>query len=91
MSTIVNQIDNNVEKAVKLLDDKKKELKQKKDARLRAETRIEENEKGLKKDYEEVEMLGFDPEKIDDAIKEMDKTLADYDSKLEGLIKKLEA
>ena len=89
-AVIVNQIDTNIEKAVKLLDLKKKELKTKKDAKLRAETRIEENEKGLKKDYEEVEMLGFDPSKIEESLKEMDKTLAEYNSNIKELLIKLE-
>lgn len=91
MKNIVDQINNNMERAVKLLDIKRKELKNKKDAKLRAETRIEENEKLLQKDYKEVKMLGFNPEKIDEAIEEMDKSLIKYNAKLEELIKKLEA
>jgi len=81
----------NLEQAVKLLDAKKEELKKKKDEKLRAETRIEENEKGLKKDYEEVELLGFEPAKIDEAIKELDESLKTFDVEIQEIIKQLES
>lgn len=80
----------NLEKAVQLLDSKKAELKKKKDEKLRAETRIEENEKGLKKDHDEVIGLGFAPEKIDESIKDLDNTLLKYGEQIEDIIKQLE-
>lgn len=82
---------NNIEKAVKLIEQQKQEIKSKKDARLKAETRIEENEKGLNKDYEEVRNMGFDPEKIDEAIAQLDETLERYNKEILEYIEKLEA
>lgn len=80
----------NLEKAVALLETKKNELKLKKDEKVRAETRIEENEKGLKKDHEEVVLLGFEPEKIDEAISELDESLQGFETEIEEIIKQLE-
>lgn len=80
----------NLEKALNLLEAEKAELKKKKEEKLRAETRIEENEKGLKKDYEEVKLLGYDPEKIDEVLEELDETLMSLEGDIQDIITKLE-
>ena len=57
MSNINEVLNTNIELAVKTIEQQKKEIKAKKDEKVRAETRIEENEKGLQKDYEEVKAM----------------------------------
>lgn len=82
MKNINDVLSKNIENAVKIIEEKKREIKMKKDEKVRAETRIEENQKGLEKDYEEVRALGFDPEKIDEAIKKLDETLEEYNKQI---------
>ena len=80
----------NLEKALNLLETEKNELKKKKEEKLRAETRIEENQKGLKSDYEEVKLLGYDPEKIDEVLEELDQSLLTFENEIKEIIEKLE-
>lgn len=75
---INDTLNNNIEKAVQLIEQQKQEIKRKKDEKLRAETRIEENQKGLQQDYDEVEALGFEPDKIDEAIQSLEESLKKY-------------
>lgn len=91
MANINEMLQQNIEFAARLIEQKKKEIKMKKDEKVRAETRIEENEKGLLKDYEEVKAMGFDPENIENAIKELDKSLEEYNQKILEYIKILNA
>ncbi len=91
MNNINETLNKNIEAAVKIIEQQKKEIKMKKDEKVRAETRIEENEKGLLKDYEEVRAMGFDPENIENAIKELDESLEEYNQKILEYIKILNA
>lgn len=78
MNNITEILNNNIEKAMRIIKQQKEQIKIKKNERLKAETRIEENEKGLQKDYEEVMAMGFQPDKIEEAIQELDKQLEQY-------------
>lgn len=91
MNNINETLNKNIEAAVKIIEQQKKEIKMKKDEKVRAETRIEENQKGLLKDYEEVRAMGFDPENIESAIKELDESLEEYNQKILEYIKILNA
>lgn len=91
MNNINETLNKNIEVAVKIIEQQKKEIKMKKDEKVRAETRIEENQKGLLKDYEEVRAMGFDPENIENAIKELDESLEEYNQKILEYIKILNA
>lgn len=91
MNNINETLNKNIEAAVKIIEQQKKEIKIKKDEKVRAETRIEENQKGLLKDYEEVRAMGFDPENIENAIKELDESLEEYNQKILEYIKILNA
>lgn len=91
MNNINETLNKNIEAAVKIIEQQKKEIKMKKDEKVRAETRIEENQKGLLKDYEEVKAMGFDPENIENAIKELDESLEEYNQKILEYIKILNA
>jgi Holliday junction resolvasome RuvABC DNA-binding subunit len=91
MNNINETLNKNIEAAVKIIEQQKKEIKMKKDEKVRAETRIEENQKGLLKDYEEVRAMGFDPENIENAIKELDESLEEYNQKILEYIKILNA
>lgn len=91
MNNINETLNKNIEAAVKIIEQQKKEIKIKKDEKVRAETRIEENQKGLLKDYEEVKAMGFDPENIENAIKELDESLEEYNQKILEYIKILNA
>lgn len=91
MSNINEVLNTNIELAVKTIEQQKKEIKAKKDEKVRAETRIEENEKGLQKDYEEVKAMGFDPLKIKEAIEELDKSLEEYNKQILDFINTLNA
>lgn len=91
MNNINETLNKNIEATVKIIEQQKKEIKIKKDEKVRAETRIEENQKGLLKDYEEVRAMGFDPENIENAIKELDESLEEYNQKILEYIKILNA
>lgn len=91
MNNINETLNKNIEAAVKIIEQQKKEIKMKKEEKVRAETRIEENQKGLLKDYEEVRAMGFDPENIENAIKELDESLEEYNQKILEYIKILNA
>jgi septal ring factor EnvC (AmiA/AmiB activator) len=91
MSNINEILNKNIELAVKTIEQQKKEIKAKKDEKVRAETRIEENEKGLQKDYEEVKAMGFDPSKIKETIEDLDKSLEKYNQQILDFIKILNA
>jgi|GEM_PF-4544740 len=91
MNNINETLNKNIEAAVKIIEQQKKEIKIKKDEKVRAETRIEENQKGLLKDYEEVRAMGFDPENIENAIKELDESLEEYNQKILEYVKILNA
>ena len=91
MSNINEVLNTNIELAVKTIEQQKTEINAKKDEKVRAETRIEENEKGLQKDYEEVKAMGFDPLKIKEAIEELDKSLEEYNKQILDFINTLNA
>lgn len=91
MNNINEVLNKNIELAVKTIEEQKKQIKAKKDEKVRAETRIEENEKGLQKDYEEVKAMGFEPSKIRETIEELDKSLEEYNQQIMDFIKKLNA
>lgn len=91
MSNINEVLNKNIELAVKTIEEQKKQIKAKKDEKVRAETRIEENEKGLQKDYEEVKAMGFDPSKIKETIEDLDKSLEEYNKQILDFIKILNA
>lgn len=91
MNNINETLNKNIEATVKIIEQQKKEIKMKKDEKVRAETRIEENQKGLLKDYEEVRAMGFDPENIENTIKELDESLEEYNQKILEYIKILNA
>lgn len=91
MSNINEVLNKNIELAVKTIEQQKREIKAKKDEKVRAETRIEENEKGLQKDYDEVEAMGFEPTKIKETIESLDKSLEDYNQQILDFIKILNA
>ena len=82
MANINEMLQQNIEFAARLIEQKKKEIKMKKDEKVRAETRIEENEKGLLKDYEEVKAMGFDPDKIEEALRELYQSLEKYNEQI---------
>lgn len=82
MANINEMLQQNIEFAARLIEQKKKEIKMKKDEKVRAETRIEENEKGLLKDYEEVKAMGFDPDTIEEALRELDQSLEKYNEQI---------
>jgi len=82
MANINEMLQQNIEFAARLIEQKKKEIKMKKDEKVRAETRIEENEKGLLKDYEEVKAMGFDPDKIEEVLRELDQSLEKYNEQI---------
>lgn len=82
MTNINEMLQQNIEFAARLIEQKKKEIKMKKDEKVRAETRIEENEKGLLKDYEEVKAMGFDPDTIEEALRELDQSLEKYNEQI---------
>jgi len=82
MTNITETINQNIEVVVKKIEDKKVLIKKIKDDKLRAETRIEENQKALDKDFEEVKEMGYEPENIEKAIAEIDKTLENYNTQI---------
>lgn len=88
-ANIAEDLNKNIEEAAKLIDTKKKEIKNEKELKLKTETRMEENQKGLEKDYQDVRDMGFEPEKIDETLAEMDETLGEYNNKIQELIEKL--
>lgn len=91
MSNINETLNKNIEVAVKIIEQQKQDIKIKKDERVRAETRIEENEKGLQNDYKEIEALGFDPTKIQETLESLDKSLEEYNQKILDYIQVLNA
>jgi len=91
MDNINEVLNKNIELAVKTIEQQKKEIKAKKDEKVRAETRIEENEKGLQKDYDEVKEMGFEPAKIKETIQSLDDSLEEYNKQILDFINVLNA
>lgn len=86
----MSNVNDNVQKAIQLIEQQKENLKRKRELKLKAETRLEEMEKSLTNHYKEIESLGFNPEKLDEAIAEIDKSLEEYNNKIMEYINELE-
>ena len=87
--SINETLNKNMELAVRTIEEQKKAIKLKKDEKVRAETRIEENEKGLQKDYDEIEAMGFSPDNISETLASFDKSLEDLNNQILDCLQKI--
>ncbi|MFW6025658.1 MAG: hypothetical protein ACOCRX_04885 [Candidatus Woesearchaeota archaeon] len=90
-NTIVNKIEGNIEKATELIKTKKEQIANEKNNILKCETRMEENLKSLDNDKKEVTELGFNPDNLDEELKNIDKDINDMNIEIEEIIEQINA
>lgn len=83
-------IQENLKKAMELINSQKEDISKRKQQILIAETRREENLKALEKDYQELRELGVEPADLETTIESKKKELEVFNLELENCIKELE-